>query len=144
MAGRRDWVDVDMDGLRKILERRGKELAVYELVQNAWDENVTKVEVTITRPENGRSELVVTDDSPEGFRDLTDSYTMFAESYKKADPDKRGAFNLGEKYVLALCDEALHSLLWQRSTLVAVVAPGSNRLRYCPSQTPVVIPTRNT
>jgi hypothetical protein len=106
MAGRRDWVDVDMDGLRKILERRGKELAVYELVQNAWDENVTKVEVTITRPENGRSELVVTDDSPEGFRDLTDSYTMFAESYKKADPDKRGAFNLGEKYVLALCDEA--------------------------------------
>jgi hypothetical protein len=95
-----------MDGLRKVLERRGKELAVYELVQNAWDENVTKVEVTLTRPENGRSELVVTDDSPEGFRDLTDSYTMFAESYKKADPEKRGAFNLGEKYVLALCDEA--------------------------------------
>lgn len=106
MAGRRDWVDVDMDGLKKILERRGKELAVYELVQNAWDENVTKVEVTLTRPVNGRSELVVTDDSPEGFRDLTDSYTMFAESYKKADPQKRGAFNLGEKYVLALCDEA--------------------------------------
>jgi hypothetical protein len=106
MAGRRDWVDVDMDGLRKILERRGKELAIYELGQNAWDENVTKVEVTLTRPENGRSELVVTDDSPEGFRDLTDSYTMFAESYKKADPEKRGAFNLGEKYVLALCDEA--------------------------------------
>jgi len=43
MAGRRDWVDVDMDGLRKILERRGKELALYELVQNAWDENVTNV-----------------------------------------------------------------------------------------------------
>jgi hypothetical protein len=107
MAGRRDWVDVDMDGLRKILERRGKELAVYELVQNAWDENVNKVEVTLTRPVNGRSELVVTDDSPEGFRDLTDSYTMFAESYKKADPDKRGAFNLGEKFVLALCDEAM-------------------------------------
>lgn len=106
MAGRRDWVDVDMDGLRKVLERRGKELAVYELVQNAWDENVTKVEVTLTRPVNGKSELVVTDDSREGFRDLTDSYTMFAESYKKANPEKRGAFNLGEKYVLALCDEA--------------------------------------
>jgi hypothetical protein len=106
MAGKRDWVDVDMDGLRKVLERRGKELAIYELVQNGWDENVTKVEVTLTRPDNGRSELVVADDSPEGFRDLTDSYTMFAESYKKADPEKRGAFNLGEKYVLALCDEA--------------------------------------
>jgi hypothetical protein len=106
MAGRHDWVDVDMDGLRKILERRGKELAVYELVQNAWDENVTKVEVTLTRPERGKSVLTVTDDAPQGFRDLTDSYTMFAESYKKADPEKRGAFNLGEKYVLALCDEA--------------------------------------
>jgi hypothetical protein len=106
MGGKRDWVDVDMDGLRKVLERRGKQLAVYELVQNGWDENVTKVDVTLTRPENGRSELVVTDDSPEGFRDLTDAYTMFAESYKKAEPEKRGAFNLGEKYVLALCDEA--------------------------------------
>ncbi|MGA3104748.1 MAG: hypothetical protein ABSD53_09725 [Terriglobales bacterium] len=103
---RKNWLDVDMEGMRKVLERRGKQLAIYELVQNGWDENVTKVEVTLARPENGRSELVVSDDSPEGFRDLTDSYTMFAESYKKADPQKRGAFNIGEKYVLALCDEA--------------------------------------
>src|ERR1700756_6033040 len=103
MAGRRDWVDVDMDGLRKVLERRGKELALYELVQNGWDENVTKVEVTLTRPVNGRSELVVTDDSPEGFRDLTASHTIFAEAFKKVDLGKRGAFNLGEKYVVSLC-----------------------------------------
>jgi hypothetical protein len=72
---RKDWLDVDMEGMRKVLERRGKQLAIYELVQNGWDENVTKVEVTLARPENGRSELVVDDDSPEGFRDLTDSYT---------------------------------------------------------------------
>jgi hypothetical protein len=103
---RKNWLDVDMEGMRKVLERRGKQLAVYELVQNGWDEDVTKVNVALTRPENGRSELVVSDDSPEGFRDLTDSYTMFAESYKKADPQKRGAFNIGEKYVLSLCDEA--------------------------------------
>lgn len=106
MGKRKNWLTVDMDGLRKVLERRGKAFAIFELVQNAWDENVTKVEVTMTRPKSGRSELTVTDDSPEGFRDLTDSYTMFAESYKKANPEKRGAFNLGEKYVLALCDEA--------------------------------------
>ena len=106
MGKRKNWLTVDMDGLKKILERRGKVFAIFELVQNAWDENVTKVEVTLARPENGKSELIVTDDSPEGFRDLTDSYTMFAESYKKANPEKRGAFNLGEKYVLALCDEA--------------------------------------
>jgi hypothetical protein len=82
------------------------------------------VEVTLTRPMNGRSELVVTDDSPEGFRDLTDSYTMFAESYKKADPDKRGAFNLGEKFVLALCDEAMIT-----TTTGRVTFDGSGRRR---------------
>ncbi len=106
MGARRDWVDVDLDGMRKVLERRGKHFTIYELVQNAWDEDVTKIEVSLTRPENGRSELVASDDSPEGFRNLTDAYTMYAESYKKADPEKRGAFNLGEKCVLALCDEA--------------------------------------
>src|SRR3984957_15096987 len=99
---RKNWLDVDMEGMRKVLERRGKQLAIYELVQNGWDEDVTKVEVTLTRPQNGSSELAVSDDSPEGFRDLTDAYTMFAESYKKTDPEKRGAFNVGEKYVLAL------------------------------------------
>jgi hypothetical protein len=31
---------------------------------------------------------------------------MFAESQKKKDASKRGRFNLGEKLVLALCDEA--------------------------------------
>jgi hypothetical protein len=103
---RKNWLDVDMDGMRKVLERRGKQLAIYELVQNGWDEDATKIEVTLTRPQNIRSELIVSDDSPEGFRDLTDAYTMFAESYKKANPEKRGAFNIGEKYVLALCDEA--------------------------------------
>jgi hypothetical protein len=103
---RKNWLDVDMEGMRKVLERRGKQLAIYELVQNGWDEDVTKVEVALTRPENGSLELVVSDDSQEGFRDLTDAYTMFAESPKKPDPQKRGAFNVGEKYVLALCHEA--------------------------------------
>jgi hypothetical protein len=91
---RKNWLDVDMDGMRKVLERRGKQLAIYELVQNGWDEDATKIEVTLTRPQNGRSELVVSNDSPEGFRDLTDAYTVFAESYKKADPEKRRAFTV--------------------------------------------------
>jgi hypothetical protein len=103
---RTDWVVVDLDGLRKLLERRGKVFAIYELVQNAWDEKTTQVEIALSRPISGRSTLSVIDDSPDGFLDLTASYTMYAESYKKSDPNKRGAFNLGEKFVLALCDEA--------------------------------------
>jgi hypothetical protein len=106
MTARKNWIDVDLDGLRKLLDRRGKEFAIYELTQNAWDENITRVDIELTRPVHGWSELIVTDDSPEGFRDLTDSFTMYKESSKKASPQKRGAFNLGEKFVLALCDTA--------------------------------------
>jgi hypothetical protein len=121
---RRKWIDVDLDGLRKLLERRGKEFAIYELVQNAWDEDVNDVHIELTRPERGRSQLIARDDSPNGFRDLEDAYTMYAESYKKTDPEKRGAFNLGEKLVLALCDEATIS-----STTGQVIFDKSGRRR---------------
>ncbi len=44
--------------------------------------------------------------TPEGFKDLSHAFTLFADSNKKADPGKRGRFNLGEKLVLAICDQA--------------------------------------
>ena len=74
--------EVDKKGLEKILERRGKSFAVLELVQNAFDENVTSVEVTIRPTEGSRGyhDIVVEDDSPEGFADLSHAYTLFAES----------------------------------------------------------------
>jgi hypothetical protein len=101
------WLTVDLAGLAKLMAARGPAFVVFELLQNAWDENVTKVDVVLeSLPERGRARLVVTDDAPDGFRDLADSYTLFAESGKKADPTKRGRFNLGEKTVLALCDQA--------------------------------------
>jgi hypothetical protein len=100
------WLEVDIDGLRQTLERKGKSFAIFELVQNAWDENATKVSVTLTKPVNGLSTLRCVDNSPNGYRDLRDAHTMFAKSYKKQDPTKRGRFNVGEKLVLALCDEA--------------------------------------
>src|SRR5579863_7653894 len=103
---RDSWVQVDLDGLREKLKRRGIRFAVYEPIQNALDEEVTRVDVTLPRPERGCTTLTVADDSPAGFRDLPDAYTMFKRSYKQADAAKRGLFNLGEKLVLALCDEA--------------------------------------
>ena len=99
------WFEVDKDGLAKLLERRGKAWVLYELIQNAWDQNVTKVRVSLVK--NGRYATVnVEDDDPEGFADLAHSFTLFADSAKKTDANKRGRFNLGEKLVLALCDEA--------------------------------------
>jgi hypothetical protein len=100
------WFVVDKEGLRKTLSRKGKAFAIYELLQNGYDENSTKVEVTLTEPRNGKSILTCVDNAPLGYVDLSNAHTMFGESKKKTDPNKRGRFNIGEKYVLALCDEA--------------------------------------
>ena len=104
---RNQWLEVDKIGLSKILERRGKSFVVYELIQNAWDQNVTAVEVSFDLVEGKHAaRLVVVDDDPKGFEDLTHAFTLFAESRKKGDPAKRGRFNIGEKLVLACCEEA--------------------------------------
>jgi hypothetical protein len=100
------WLVVSKEGLRKTLERKGKAFAIFELLQNAFDEDSTKVLLTLTKPQNGKSTLTCVDDAPQGYVDLSDAHTIFAESKKKADHKKRGRFNVGEKYVLALCDKA--------------------------------------
>jgi hypothetical protein len=103
-----DWFTVDREGLAKLLARKGKEFVIYELLQNAWDTGATQVDA-ILRPVEGRplAELRVEDNDPDGFQDLAHAWTLFAESQKKGDPEKRGRFNLGEKLVLALCTEAV-------------------------------------
>ena len=63
-------------------------------------------ETEAKRADTVSSEIVVIDDSPDGFKDLSHAYTMFAPSLKKNAPQRRGRFNQGEKSVLALCDEA--------------------------------------
>src|ERR1017187_533277 len=101
------WLEIDKDGLRKTLGQKDKVFLLTEMVSNAWDEDITQVEVGLTRPdENGFSWLRVTDNSPTGWADLSHSHTMFAESVKKGKSEKRGRFNAGEKDVLALAIEA--------------------------------------
>lgn len=102
------WFAVDREGLSQILERRGKAFAVLELISNAWDEASTEVWVSLVPAEGkrGYAYLIVEDDAPEGFKDLTHAYTLFAPSGKKENPEKRGRFNLGEKLFLALCRDA--------------------------------------
>lgn len=107
MTNAKPHFEVDRAGLAKLLERRGKSFAVLELIQNAWDENITEVRVSVTPvPQRALVRLVVEDDAPSGWADLTHAYTLFAESAKKSDPTKRGRWNLGEKLVLAICTEA--------------------------------------
>ena len=99
---------VSKTGLRKILERRGKALVVTELLQNAWDQNVTDVTATLepVAGRRGRHRLAVEDNDPAGFADLSHAWTLFEESAKKGRPELRGRFNLGEKFVIALCEQA--------------------------------------
>jgi hypothetical protein len=102
-----DWFVVDKTGLAKLLEKKGKAFALFELIQNSWDTNARRVQVRLESvPNRPLARLYVEDDHPEGFEDLTHAYKLFAESHKKGDPNKRGRFNLGEKLVLALCETA--------------------------------------
>ncbi len=120
----KNWFDVDRKGLAKLIERRGKIWLLHELIANAWDaDGTTQVEVTL-EPEVGKPfvTVIVTDDAPNGFADLAHSWTLFAESNRKGDANKRGRFNLGEKLVLALCREA--SIV---TTTAAVMFDGRGR-----------------
>ena len=97
------WFDVSKSGLKKIQSEKNKFFIIQELVSNAFDENISFVDIELSQIKNSRHwELFVGDDSPDGFKDLTHAYTLFAESYKKGNVKQRGRFNLGEKFALAM------------------------------------------
>lgn len=102
------WFEVDKEGLAKLLERKGKEFVLYELIQNSWDTDAKVVTVSLNTAEDirGYAEIEVIDDHPEGWKNLAHSWVLYAESEKKGNAEKRGRFNLGEKLVLALCKVA--------------------------------------
>lgn len=106
----KNWFEADKEGLRKQLSRRGKEHVLLELVSNAYDQSVTEVRIELMPAtqvqRRGCYWLTVEDDDPNGFDNLAHAYTLFAETNKRRDPEKRGRFTIGEKHVLALCETA--------------------------------------
>lgn len=102
-----NYLSVDHKGLAKLLELRGRGWALLELIQNAWDSNAKNVSITVKPvPRRSAVKVVVEDDCPDGFADLTHAWTLFAESCRKGDVHKRGRFNIGEKLVIAICESA--------------------------------------
>lgn len=102
-----NWVAVNLDGLRKLFADRPKVFILHELISNALDEKSTRVDVTFEwNAKKKTAWLVVEDDNPDGFKDLTHAYTLYADSAKKSNPEQRGRFNMGEKMVLAFCHSA--------------------------------------
>jgi hypothetical protein len=99
--------DLNTKGFRQVFADRSVTRMVQELVANAFDEKVSRVDVTFEHLGGQDYRLVVKDNSPNGFEDLRDAYTVFAPSKKKDDPSKRGRFCFGEKWVIARCQEVV-------------------------------------
>jgi len=103
----KNWFVVDKEGLAQLQKGKSKTFIVNELVQNAWDENITLSGIRFKYDiDNKLLTITVRDDSPEGFKNITHAYTLFADTYKRRDATKRGRFNLGEKQVIAICKTA--------------------------------------
>lgn len=100
-----NWFEVDRKGLKALQDGKPKHYVLRELVQNAWDEKITKCDVVLMydRPV---SLVEVVDDNPEGFKNLRDAFTLFGDTEKRRDATKRGRFNLGEKQAIAICKSA--------------------------------------
>lgn len=101
-----EWFEVSKDGLKALQDGKSKTFIMAELIQNALDEDVENITVEATYYRN-LATISVEDDSPTGFRDLKDAYTLFAPCYKSPDPEKRGRFNAGEKQVFSISKSAL-------------------------------------
>ena len=106
MTTKNNWFEVSKPGLAQLLDGKSRTFAIAELLQNAWDQNVSSVSVKIAKEKGSAYRVEVIDDDPDGWRDIADAFTLFKPSEKKADPTKRGRFNLGEKLVLSLCKKA--------------------------------------
>jgi hypothetical protein len=104
------WFTGDKDGLAKIARRRGLAFVLFELVQNCWDTEAKKVTVDfVPVPSSPFVNMTVEDDHPDGFSNLSHAWTLYAQSEKRGQAEKRGFLNLGEKLVLAICDDAVVS-----------------------------------
>lgn len=98
------WFEVDVAGMREFHgARKGWQLA-KELVSNSFDEDVSFCQFDLTH-DGTCAHLTVEDDGP-GFRDVADAYTLLGSTYKRARPDLRGRFNLGEKEIIAVSSSA--------------------------------------
>ena len=104
MARTTERFAVSHEGMREFHAGREPWELLKELVQNAWDEAPACTLCTVTIEPNtltGRTKISVEDDGP-GFSNIADAYTLLGNTAKRADPKKRGRFNLGEKEFISV------------------------------------------
>lgn len=70
----KNWFEVSREGLRELQAGKPKDFVVRELIQNAWDEDISICCLNTTHQNGGVAEIRIEDDSPEGFRDLSHAF----------------------------------------------------------------------
>ncbi len=101
-------------------------MLIHELVQNALDNDATIIDVQL-KPQGDLTYLRREEDHPAGFENLRDAWTLFRGTTKRAQPDKRGRFNIGDKLVIARWERAKVS-----TTTGSATCDGTGR--HCSSQ----------
>jgi hypothetical protein len=97
--------EVSTEGMRALQSGREPWQLAKELVSNVWDEVATICEVTLTSISPRKARLTVRDDGS-GFRDLKDAWTLMGHTPKRLNPTVRGRFNIGEKEILSVANDA--------------------------------------
>ena len=95
---------VSHEGMREFHHGRPPWALLKELIQNSWDEAPEATTCTVTvlpQMTSARTLITVEDDGP-GFANIADAYTLMGNTPKRADPTKRGRFNLGEKEIISV------------------------------------------
>lgn len=100
-----NWFATDIQGIKKLVEVRGKTMVLIELLQHAWASNAKCVEITMhPLPDNpALTYIKVVTDDPLGFSELARAFTTFIEEGKTGKMFRRGTVNLGEKFLLEIC-----------------------------------------
>jgi hypothetical protein len=103
---RMSWFTVNREGLRTVVAGREFWQLVLELVGNGLDANSDNLKVDIERiPHSPRVRVTV--DDGDSFNSMELAYTFFSDTDRRSDPLKRGRWTQGEKYALAIADEAV-------------------------------------
>lgn len=105
MVTKKPRFEVSTEGMKVLHMGREPWQLAKELVSNAWDEVSTTCEVSLESISPRKARLIVWDDGP-GFAKINDAWTLWGHTPKRGKPDVRGRFNIGEKDILSVAEEA--------------------------------------
>ncbi len=97
--------EVDTEGFKTQMTEKKLWSLIGEIITNSFDEEAVKRIDCNIGYHQGRIRVMILDDG-EGFRDITEAFTLYMDSYKRVNPEQSGRFNLGEKEFFAVAETA--------------------------------------